>query len=120
MESYVFIPIFVLLGVAFIFISLGAGWFFRSKGHGRRTTKSDIYECGEIPDGPAWVQFDVKYYVVALMFVVFAVESAFLVPWAMVFRSLQNTAVFVEMLLFVLILVMALVYAVKTDAMEWT
>ncbi len=119
MESYVFIPIFVLLGIAFMFANMTASWLFRSKGSLHRTTKSDVYECGEEPVGTAWVQFDVKFYITILLFELFAVETAFIIPWAMVFGSMQNVVIFVEMLIFILVLVLALMYAIKTEAMEW-
>src|SRR5262249_31338740 len=54
--------------------------------------KAEVYECGEQPVGPAWVQFDLRFYVVALLFVIFDVELAFFFPWAVVFGSSVRAA----------------------------
>lgn len=54
--------------------------------------KGEVYECGESPIGTAWIQFDVRFYVVALLFVIFDVEMAFFFPWAMVFGSATRAA----------------------------
>src|SRR5215207_8904212 len=69
--------------------------------------KLTTYECGENPTGSAWVQFNIRFYVFALIFIVFDVEAVFLLPWAVVFRELGMLA-FVEGLVFIAILVVAL------------
>ncbi|MBI4299743.1 MAG: NADH-quinone oxidoreductase subunit A [Chloroflexi bacterium] len=80
--------------------------------------KEDVYECGVPTEGPTWVQFNFRYYYLALLFVIFDIETVFLFPWAVAFRKL---AVFglVEMIVFIAILVVGLVYAWKQDALEW-
>jgi NAD(P)H-quinone oxidoreductase subunit 3 len=80
--------------------------------------KRITYESGVIPFGQAWAQFNVRYYLFALIFVVFDVEVIYLYPWAVVFRQLGMLA-FVEMLLFLLILLVGLVYAWRKGALEW-
>jgi NADH:ubiquinone oxidoreductase subunit 3 (subunit A) len=82
------------------------------------SVKLDTYECGVETEGPSWVQFHVGYYVFALLFVVFDIETIFLYPWAVAFRS---TAVygFIEAVLFIGILVIGLLYAWKKDALAW-
>jgi NADH-quinone oxidoreductase subunit A len=76
------------------------------------------YECGIPPVGSPWAPFAVRYYVFALLFLVFDVEAIFLFPWALVFRTL-GTAGFVEMMLFIVILVCGLAYAWRKGALEW-
>mgnify|MGYP005835211747 CR=1 FL=1 len=76
------------------------------------------YECGIAPVGSPWAPFAVRYYVFALLFLVFDVEAIFLFPWALVFRTL-GTAGFVEMMLFVAVLVWGLLYAWRKGALEW-
>ena len=81
--------------------------------------KSAPYECGVETIGDTWGQFNVRYYVIALLFVIFEVEAVFLYPWAVAFRQLGLFA-FVEAVLFVLILVVGYLYAWRTKALEWT
>jgi len=80
--------------------------------------KGATYECGEEPDGPAWVRFHPRYYVVALVFVLFDVEAVFLFPWALNIRRLGLFAI-VEMALFVAILLFGWAYALRKGALEW-
>lgn len=80
--------------------------------------KGVIYECGSRPIGPPWVQFRVGYYVYALLFVVFDIETVFLYPWAVTFNKL-GLFILVEMVLFVAILVLGLLYAWKEGALTW-
>lgn len=82
------------------------------------TVKLDTYECGVETEGPSWVQFHVGYYVFALLFVVFDIESIFLYPWAVAFRSTATYA-FVEAVIFIGILALGLIYAWKKDALAW-
>nr|WP_242540949.1 NAD(P)H-quinone oxidoreductase subunit 3 [Phormidium pseudopriestleyi] len=81
----------------------------------RRTT----YESGVEPIGGAWIQFNIRYYMFALVFVVFDVETVFLYPWAVAFHRLGVLA-FIEALIFITILVIALVYAWRKGALEWS
>lgn len=81
----------------------------------RRTT----YESGCEPIGGAWIQFNIRYYMFALVFVIFDVETVFLYPWAVAFHKLGLLA-FVEALVFISILVVALVYAWRKGALEWS
>jgi NAD(P)H-quinone oxidoreductase subunit 3 len=85
------------------------------RGPERRTT----YESGMEPVGGAWIQFNIRYYMFALVFVVFDVETVFLYPWAVAFNQLGLLA-FVEVLVFIAILVVGLVYAWRKGALEWS
>jgi NAD(P)H-quinone oxidoreductase subunit 3 len=87
----------------------------RRRGVERRTT----YESGMEPIGGAWIQFNIRYYMFALVFVIFDVETVFLYPWAVAFSQLGLLA-FIEALVFIAILVVALVYAWRKGALEWS
>ncbi len=80
--------------------------------------KEKAFECGSESSGPARSRFPVKFYVIAILFIIFDVEVAFLYPWAVLFRDLGLLG-FVEMLFFVLILLFGLVYAWKRGALQW-
>jgi NAD(P)H-quinone oxidoreductase subunit 3 len=77
------------------------------------------YESGMEPIGGAWIQFNIRYYMFALVFVVFDVETVFLYPWAVAFHKLGLLA-FIEALVFIAILTIALVYAWRKGALEWS
>ncbi|RMF24791.1 MAG: NAD(P)H-quinone oxidoreductase subunit 3 [Cyanobacteria bacterium J083] len=81
--------------------------------------KRTTYESGMEPVGGAWIQFNIRYYMFALVFVVFDVETVFLYPWAVAFNRLGLLA-FVEALIFIAILVVALAYAWRKGALEWS
>jgi NADH-quinone oxidoreductase subunit A len=86
-----YLLLFIAVGVGFIFIHLVMGMIVRPrKPHAEKLT---IYECGEPTVGSAWVQFDLRYYVVALLFVIFDVEVAFFFPWAVVFGQANALAI---------------------------
>jgi len=80
--------------------------------------KLDTYECGEESEGSAWVQFNIRYYVIALVFIIFDVEVLFLFPWAVVYKSLGWLA-FVEMAIFLIILIFGLIYVWKKGDLNW-
>jgi len=80
--------------------------------------KNATYECGLETVGPTWVQFNFRYYLYALIFVIFDIETVFLYPWAVAFRELAWFTI-VEVLIFMAILVVGLAYAWKKKALEW-
>lgn len=81
-------------------------------------TQLMTYECGEEPSGKVWIRFNPRYYVIALIFVLFDIEVIFLVPWALKVRSLGGFAI-VEMLVFTALLLLAWAYALKKGALTW-
>jgi NADH-quinone oxidoreductase subunit A len=85
------------------------------------SVKDSAYECGMLPIGDSQPRFSVKFYLVAMLFVLFDIEVVFMYPWAVVFRDLvvQNAMVFWGMLSFVGILTVAYVYALKKGALRW-
>ena len=80
--------------------------------------KLSTYECGEEAEGSAWVTFNIRYYVIALIFIIFDVEVLFLFPWAVVYKDLGWLA-FVEMAIFLFILIVGLVYVWKKKDLDW-
>jgi NADH-quinone oxidoreductase subunit A len=85
-----YLLLFVLVGIGFIFVHLIVGKLIRpAKPYAEKLT---IYECGEPTIGSSWVQFDLRFYVIALLFVIFDVEVAFFFPWAVVFGNANQVA----------------------------
>ncbi len=80
--------------------------------------KREPYESGMTNIGPTWVQFKVGYYLFAILFLIFDVEVAFLIPWAVVFKGI-GTVAFIEILVFLVILGLGLLYAWKKGALKW-
>jgi len=114
--DYIVLAAFVVIGVAFVFLGINASHLLAPSKYDER--KLDTYECGSEPIGPPWVQFRVGYYVYALLYVVFDIETAFLYPWAVVFGKL-GSFILVEMLVFIVILAAGLAYAWKEGALRW-
>ena len=114
--QYVTIGIFVIVGIGLVFGTLALSRLLRpnNPNYGKSTT----YESGIDPIGSGWTQTNVRYYVFALLFVVFDVEAVFLFPWALVFEKL-GTQAFIEMIIFIGILALALLYAIKKKVLEW-
>ena len=107
---------FALVAIGFLIVNLLVWWLIRPRRFSEE--KLTTYECGESPEGSAWVQFNIRFYVFALIFIVFDVEAVFLFPWAAVFRELGMLA-FVEGLVFIGILVVALAYVWRKGDLEW-
>ncbi len=82
-------------------------------------TRELTYECGEEPDGDAWVRFHPRYYLVALVFVIFDVETAFILPWALNLGGGAGEFLLVEMAIFVGVLLLGWAYAVRKGALTW-
>jgi NADH-quinone oxidoreductase subunit A len=87
----------------------------------RNPVKDSAYECGMLPIGDSQPRFSVKFYLVAMLFVLFDIEVVFMYPWAVVFRDLvaEHAMVFWGMVSFVGILTVAYVYALKKGALRW-
>ena len=80
--------------------------------------KESTYECGVETVGETWIQFKAQYYIFALVFLIFDVETIFLFPWAVAYNKMTLFGVF-EAVIFILILVAALIYAWRKGALEW-
>lgn len=89
---------------------------------GRRTPAKDTaYECGMVPQGEAQPRFSVRFYLVAMLFILFDLEIVFMYPWAVVYREAiaQSSVIFWSMLSFITILMVGYVYALKKGALDW-
>ena len=107
---------FLVVVIGFLAVNLIAWWAIRPSRFSEE--KLTTYECGENPQGSAWIQFNIRFYVFALIFIVFDVEAVFLLPWAVVFRKLGMVA-FTEGLVFIAILAVALTYVWRKGDLEW-
>ena len=116
LPDYLYILFFLMLGISFVLAAFVASWFLRPKAPD--AVKNSPYECGEIVKGTSHIQFNVRYYLYALIFVIFDVEVLFVVPWAIVFKQLGMMA-YLEMMVFISILALGLIYAWKKGALEW-
>lgn len=115
--DWLYVGVFAVVGLVLAVVPLVVVWLLAPRLD--QPQKRLTYESGVIPFGQAWAQFNVRYYLFALVFVVFDVEVIYLYPWAVVFRQLGPVA-FVEMLIFLFILLVGLGYAWKKGALEWT
>ncbi len=106
-----FIVAVVLVGGALIFSSLVPP-------KSTNPQKSEPYECGIPTEGKTWLQFNVGYYLFAILFLIFDVETVFLFPWATIMKSM-GVAAFIEIIIFFLILGLGLLYAWKKHALIW-
>jgi NADH-quinone oxidoreductase subunit A len=113
-----YIPILIFLVIAFLFpvVSLLLARVVRPSDPNR--IKTDAYECGVETEGEPRQRYSVHYYVIAVLFVVFDVETVFLFPWAVKYKALGLFG-FLEMLVFLLVLVIGYLYAWKKGALEW-
>ena len=120
LASYGYIAILLVAAIALAVLILLLAYFLsvRPKQPDPEGVKTSTYECGMRTIGDAWVQFNFRYYFYALLFVVFDIEAVFLYPWAVHFKQLGLFG-FVEMLIFILILVVGFVYAWKKRVLEW-
>ena len=114
--QYLFVAVFLGVAVAFPLLPLVIARLLAPRRPAQ--TKNDTYECGLTSKGDAWVQFRVGYYIYALVYVIFAVETIFLYPWAVAFAGLSFGA-FIEMMIFVVLLLAGLLYAWGKGALDW-
>ena len=120
-----YLPILLMFVVAggFAVGNIFISQFIGQRKHTR--TKMMPYECGKDPVGTARERFSVKFYLIGMIFILFDIEVIFLVPWAVVFKTLASpvyglrTLVYVEMMLFVALLLVGYVYVVKKGAFDW-
>ena len=122
LESYLPILIHVIVAVAFATVALLINLLVGKVGTSS-AIKDSAYECGMLPIGPAQSRFSVKFYLVAMLFILFDIEVVFMYPWAIVFQQFiaeSGLIIFWSMLSFVVILLVGYVYALKKGALNWT
>ena len=118
-----YVPVLILLGVA---VAFAAGNLIISKLVGKRAksnpTKDSPYECGMPAEGEGSPRMSVKFYLVAMLFILFDIEVVFLFPWAVVYKDMLTTnpdLIFGSMISFLGILLVGYIYAVKKNAFDW-
>ena len=115
-NPWIYVGLFVLVGMFIPIAAIAIAAFLGPKKP--IAIKQSTYECGIETVGDSWIQFKAQYYIFALVFLVFDVETVFLFPWAVALNKLPLFAVF-EGIIFILILLAGLVYAWKKGMLEW-
>jgi NADH-quinone oxidoreductase subunit A len=117
-----YLPVLLQIIVAMVFAASALGVSILVGKTGKRTRAKDMaYECGMIPQGEVQPRFSVKFYLVAMLFILFDLEIVFMYPWAVVYKEMiaQSTLIFWSMFSFISILMIGYVYAVKKGALDW-
>ncbi len=112
--------VFLCLGLGFVVVSQVISHLIRP--HNLHPAKQTVYECGEDAEGSPWIQFNVRFYLIALFFIVFDVEIIFMLPWAVAFNDMLKTLgafAFWEMAFFITILALGLAYVWSKGDLEW-
>jgi NADH-quinone oxidoreductase subunit A len=119
-SPYLFIVVLLVAAVLFALAPLGLAWLWAKKFSPRKPGpgKNAIYECGLESKGDAWVQFKAEYYLYAIIFLIFDVETIFLLPFAVSFGGLTAGG-FVAMIVFLLLLVEGLAWAWQKGVLTW-
>jgi NADH-quinone oxidoreductase subunit A len=116
MSEYLSVLMFIFAGMGIVLITFFIARLIRP--HNPYPAKDVNYECAEEPIGTSWFQFNNRFYIFALIFVIFDVEAVFLFPWAVAFGQLGLYAL-VEMILFIAILFFGIFYAWRKGALKW-
>ncbi len=118
-----YVPVFlqIVLGLGFAVFTLAASVALGKRGR-RTAAKDSPYECGKDPIGPTHSRFSIKFYLVAMLFILFDIEVVFMYTWAVVYRELlhQGLGIFYSMFSFIGILFVGFLYALKKKAFDWT
>ena len=117
LHDYSYVLGFLVIGIGFVVVNTLIPFLLSPKSRGARSQSP--YESGEVPIGNAWIQFDINYYLFALIFIAFDVEAAFLFPVLTVYKEAASFAVLFEVSLFLAILSFAILYAWKKGLFEW-
>ncbi|MEO8206788.1 MAG: NADH-quinone oxidoreductase subunit A [Chthoniobacterales bacterium] len=121
LQSYVPVLLHILVAVGFATVTLLANLVLGRSGR-RSKIKDTAYECGMLPEAGVQPRFSVKFYLVAMLFILFDIEIVFMYPWAVVFTDFiahHGHIIFWSMLGFVSVLMVAYLYAIKKGALEW-
>jgi NADH-quinone oxidoreductase subunit A len=115
--DYGYVLGFLIIGVGFVVVNTLIPLLISPRSTGAR--RQDPYESGEVPIGNAWIQFDINYYLFALIFLAFDVEAAFLFPVLVVYKEIPGFIAFFEVGLFLILLSGAILYAWKKGLFKW-
>jgi NADH-quinone oxidoreductase subunit A len=116
LEAYVPVLLFILVAIGFAIFALVLAWLVRPERYNK--IKLEPYECGIETKGDARDRYSVRYYIIAMLFLVFDVETVFMFPWAVIMDKLALFGL-IEMIVFIFILVVGYAYAWKQGALEW-
>lgn len=116
MNQYLAVLIFLFVGIGIVLFTFFLSSLLRPKNPYKE--KNQNYECAEKPIGDSWIRFNNRFYIFALIFVIFDVEAVFLFPWAVAFGQLGLFAL-IEVILFIFILLFGLYYAWKRGVLKW-
>ena len=117
LNDYSYVLGFLIIGIGFVVVNTLLPLLLSPKSRGSRA--NDPYESGEVPIGNAWVQFDINYYLFALIFLAFDVETAFLFPVLVVYKEMLSFTALWEITIFLAILSFAILYAWKKGLFAW-
>ncbi len=119
--DYITVAVFLAAGGLLVGVGLLVAGLIRPNHPSQ--TKSEIYECGILPTGDGWSQTHIRYYIFALLFLIFDVEAVFIFPWALKVESFANADlggyILIEMFVFIGILLLGLVYAIRKGVLKW-
>ncbi|MBU4492224.1 MAG: NADH-quinone oxidoreductase subunit A [Euryarchaeota archaeon] len=116
-DNYLPFAILLVIGIVFVAIALFMSRVVRPSN--KTKEKLSTYECAETPVGDARIHFNIQYYLIVIVFLIFEVEVMFLYPWAVQLKKLGPLGFF-EMIIFIEVLIIALAYAWRKEALEWT
>ena len=117
LHDYSYVLGFLVIGIGFVVVNTLLPLLISPRSLGSRA--ADPYESGDVPIGSAWIQFDILYYLFALIFLAFDVEAVFLFPVLVLYKEVAGPLVFFEVTLFLGILSFAILYAWKKGVFEW-
>ena len=117
LHDYSYVLGFLIIGIGFVVVNTLLPLLISPRSRGSRA--NDPYESGEVPIGSAWVQFDINYYLFALIFLAFDVEAAFLFPVLVVYKEVASFTALFEITLFLALLSFAILYAWKKGLFSW-
>jgi NADH-quinone oxidoreductase subunit A len=120
MQEYVPVLLQIIIAIGFAISALLMSLVLGKTGR-RTPAKDTAYECGMVPQGEAQPRFSVKFYLVAMLFILFDLEIVFMYPWAVVYKEAiaQSSVIFWSMFSFITILMVGYVYALKKGALDW-
>ncbi|MCE8423174.1 MAG: NADH-quinone oxidoreductase subunit A [Candidatus Methanoperedens sp.] len=116
LDNYLPVAILTVIGIVFVAVSLFMSRMVRPSK--KTKEKLSTYECAEVPIGDARIHFNIQYYLIVIVFLIFDVEILFLYPWAVQFKHLGPIGFF-EMVIFIEVLVIGLAYAWRKEALDW-
>ncbi len=113
-----YLPVAILTVIGFVFVAISLFMSRMVRPSNKTKEKLSTYECAETPVGDARIHYNIQYYLIVIVFLIFDVEVLFLYPWAVQLKKLGGLG-FLEMVIFIEILIIGLAYAWRKEALEW-